>query len=197
MSKNTRFLISTTMGIALLLIVLAGIAFAKAPEAGAGKATDNTPSIQATGVVVTTTGYMPKTITEFGTYTFTYPIALHYQISTPLTTTIQVTVTLAPYLDYVSHALTGTLLLPDHTLVLPENRVILTSSLRYCQPATLTVVARGTFDQGTLDLGIKALTTTVEWDGNRDDLVTQLNLYYALYLPIIVRYSQPPRLPVY
>jgi hypothetical protein len=187
MSKNTRFLVSTTLGIALLLIVLVGIALAKAPEAGTGKATDNTPSIQATGVAVTTTGYMPKTITEFGTYTFTYPIALHYQISTPLTTTIQVTVTLAPYLDYVSHALTGTLLLPDHTVVLPENRVILTSSLEYCQPATLTVTARGTFDRGTLDLGIKALTTTVEWDGNRDDLVTQLNLYYVLYLPLIMR----------
>jgi hypothetical protein len=187
MSKNTRFLISTMMAITLLLIVLAGIAFAKAPEASAGKATHNTPSIQATGVLVTTTGYMPKTITEFGTYTFTYPIALHYQISTPLTTTVQVTVTLDPYLNYVSHALTGTLLLPDHTLVLPENRVILTSSLRYCQPATLTVTAQGTFDQGSLDLGITALTTTVEWDGNRDDLVTQLNLYYALYLPIIMR----------
>ena len=187
MSKNTRFLISTMMAIALLLIVLAGIAFAKPPETDAGKATDNTPSIQATGVVVTTTGYMPKTITEFGTYTFTYPIALHYQISTPLTTTVHVTVTLDPYLNYISHALTGTLLLPDHTLVLPENRVILTSSLRYCQPATLTVTAQGTFDQGSLDLGITALTTTVEWDGNRDDLVTQLNLYYALYLPIIMR----------
>jgi hypothetical protein len=187
MSRNTRFLISTTMAIALLLIVLAGIAFARAPEASAGKATDSAPSIQATDVVVTTTGYMPKTITEFGTYTFTYPIALHYQISTPLTTTVQVTVTLDPYLNYVSHALTGTLLLPDHTLVLPENRVILTSSLIYCQPATLTVTALGTFDRGTLDLGVKALTTTVEWDGSRDDLVTQLNLYYALYLPVIVR----------
>lgn len=187
MSRNTRFLISTMMAIALLLMVLAGIAFARAPEASAGKATDNTPSIQATGVVVTTTGYMPKTITEFGTYTFTYPIALHYQISTPLTTTLQVTVTLAPYLNYISHALTGTLLLPDHTVVLPENRVILTSSLKYCQPATLTVTAQGTFDRGTLDLGIKALTTTVEWDGSRDDLVTQIHLYYTLYLPVIMR----------
>ena len=187
MSKNTRFLISSMMAIALLLIVLGGIAFAKAPEASAGKATDNTPSIQATGVAVTTTGYMPKTITEFGTYVFTYPIALHYQISTPLTTTVQVTVTLDPYLNYISHALTGTLLLPDHTLVLPENRVILTSSLRYCQPATLTVTAQGAFDRGTLDLGVKAVTTTVEWDGNRDDLVTQIHLYYALYLPVIMR----------
>ena len=51
MSKSTRILISTAMAIALLLIVLAGIASAKVSEASVDKVADNTASIQAVSAV--------------------------------------------------------------------------------------------------------------------------------------------------
>ncbi len=185
MSRSTRFLISTMVATALLLIVLASIAFAKAPEASDADVVDS--AIRATNIVTPTTdSYMPKTITDFGTYTFTYPIVLHHAISTPLTTTVRLTVTLDPYLIFDPES--GTLLLPgDGTLLFPEsNTIVWEPTLTYCQPATLTVTAEGTFDQGTLDLGVTALTTIVEWDGNSRDLVTRL-LLYKIYLPIVVR----------
>ena len=107
MSKKMRFLISTVMATVLLLLVLAGIAFAKEPEASSTSAAHSTT--WATSAVTPTISYMPATITDLGTYPFTYTIRLHNPISSPLTTTVRVTVTLDPYLDFDPES--GTLLL--------------------------------------------------------------------------------------
>ncbi len=191
MSKNTRIFISIVMATALLLIVLTGIAFAKTPTASTDKTANNTAPIMAASVVTPTTDYTPQTVTELGAHPFTYTIVLHNE--TPaVTPTVQITITLDPYLDLASA--NGTLLLPGGTLVLPggtllfpvNNMIVWTQILTYCQPATLTVTAEGTFDQGTLDLGINTLTTTVEWDGSHRDMVTRLYLY-KIYLPLLMR----------
>lgn len=161
-------------------------------QASVDKAAKNTPSIQTASIVTPTTDYTPQTITEFGTYPFTYTVVLHNQ-APAITPTVRITVTVDPYLDVDSVNGTlvlpgGTLMPPGGTLLYPENNMIIwTQILTYCQPATLTVTAEGTFDQGTLDLGIDTLTTTVEWDGNRRDMVTRLRLSYKIYLPLVMR----------
>lgn len=179
-----RFLISTVMATVLLLLVLAGIAFAKEPEASSTSAAHSTT--WATSAVTPTISYMPATITDLGTYPFTYTIRLHNPISSPLTTTVRVTVTLDPYLDFDPES--GTLLLPDEgTLMFPgSNQVVWEPTLEFCNPVTLTVNAEGTFDEGTLNMGLGAVTTRVEWDGSYEDLVTRLRIY-KIYMPIIMR----------
>lgn len=185
MSRNTRILISTATATALLLIVLSGIAFAKVPKASVDNTANNTASIQAASVVTPSTDHTPQTLTEFGTYPFTYTIVLHNQ-DPAVTPTARITVTVDPYLDFDSAS--GTLLLPGGTLLFPgDSTIVWTPILTYCQPTTLTVTAEGTFDQGTLDLGIDTLTTTVEWNGNRRDMVTRLRLLYKIYLPLVAR----------
>ena len=185
MSKKTSFLISTLVAAALLLIVLAGIAFAKAPEASNDAVVNNATRVtSAVTITVDTDGYTPKEITEFDTYKFTYPIVVHNQTQ-GITPTVRCTVTLDSYLQE------GTALLPDGgTAEFPLVYSWTSPLLAYCVPVTLTIEAYGAFDDiGTLDLiPGNAITTTVECDGESEDLVTRL-LLYKLYCPLIMRNS--------
>jgi len=187
MSKGTRILISTIIAAVSLLVILAGVALAQVPAAP--DIEDSATAIRAASVVTPTTdGYTPKMVTQLGDYTFTYPIVLHYPISDPVTSTVRLTVTVDPYLEFDVEE--GTVLLPgngDGTLLFPGGNVIVwTPVLSYCKPTTLTITAYGTFDQGTLDLGKTTVETLVEWNGNSRNLVTPL-LLRSIYLPLVMR----------
>ena len=196
MSKSTRFLTSTVMAVVLLLIVLAGLALAKAPEAIVvvdDNVANSASPIRSTGDITVdlSIDYTPQVIRDFGLHTFTYTFSLH-NVTAGYTPTVPFTVTLDRFLSDV-----GTLV-PPATLVLPKV-IVWTPELVYCEPVTLTITAKalideGTLQMGTLDMGMKVMTTT--WESAEElyldseaassgNILTHLQLY-KLYLPIML-----------
>jgi hypothetical protein len=167
MSKKLVFLVSTLAATALLLVVLAGLALAKG---------DAAPSADYDVVA----DVDPTTIKTVGDHTIMYTIMAHN--STPgITPTARITLTLDPNLDFADPPV-GTVTFPGYTLVPPQ--LIWTPELEYCVTETLVVYATASIE--TVKLPYKAYTTTVEWNGESVDLVTELDLHYMLYCPVIM-----------
>jgi hypothetical protein len=176
MSKKIVFVVSTLAATTLLLVVLAGIALAKGDAA-----LSNAPAAPS-AVYTPTLDYWPKKITTLGEHTITYLITVHNQ-DPSITPTARITLTLDPNLDFADPAI-GTVTFPGDTIILPTKQVIWTPTLTPCQPQALGVFATATIE--TVKLPYKAYTTTVEWNGESEDLVTELDLAHRLYCPVIM-----------
>jgi len=102
MSKSTRFLTSTVMAVVLLLIVLAGLALAKVPEANYDNVADSASPIRSTGDITVdlSIDYTPQVIRDYGLHTFTYTFSLH-NVTAGYTPTVPFTVTLDRFLSDV------------------------------------------------------------------------------------------------
>jgi hypothetical protein len=182
MSKSKSLLTSVAIAGTLLLVLMVGIVSAEAPE---GMEVDAASSA-ATSNITYTADYCPKTISDFGSYTFTYTIALHNTTTdtSPITPTF--VLTLSEDLDFDKAS--GTVVLPEApegTLEYPGGNVIEWSPvLTYCKWHTLTVKATADVDQGSLML--PALTT--EWQLGEETGTMETPLVLPrLYLPLVVK----------